>query len=32
VHAGEFADPAVLKKALRELGLSPIGVTARFVW
>lgn len=29
VHAGEFADPAAVEKALGEAGLSPIGVTAR---
>ncbi|HEY1795304.1 MAG TPA: TIGR01459 family HAD-type hydrolase [Stellaceae bacterium] len=32
VHAGEFADPAVLETSLGELGLEPIGVTASFVW
>jgi len=32
VHAGEFADLAVVEKALGEAGLSPIGVAARFVW
>jgi HAD superfamily hydrolase (TIGR01459 family) len=32
VHAGEFADPGAVEKALGEAGLSPIGVAARFVW
>jgi HAD superfamily hydrolase (TIGR01459 family) len=32
IHAGEFAAPGSAEKALAELGLRPIGVTARFVW
>lgn len=32
VHAGEFADPAAVAKALGAAELSPIGMSARFVW
>lgn len=32
VHAGEFAEPGAVEKALDEAGLRPIGVAARFVW
>jgi HAD superfamily hydrolase (TIGR01459 family) len=32
VHAGEFADPGAVEKALGEAELSPIGVAARFAW
>ncbi len=32
VHAGEFADPVAVEKALGAAGLSPVGVAARFVW
>jgi HAD superfamily hydrolase (TIGR01459 family) len=32
VHAGEFADPAAVERALYGIGLKPIGFTTRFVW
>jgi HAD superfamily hydrolase (TIGR01459 family) len=32
VHAGEFADLAAVEKALGKVGLTPVGVSERFVW
>lgn len=32
IHAGEFAEPGALDRALAEAGVSPVGVTERFVW